>query len=92
MVTKPDFKSKISKNLKNVQETDINPIPIGEFVVQSKEPKPRANAKNNFPLYMEKEGADRLLALAREKGVNRNDLIIQMINYVLTSIGEKHVK
>ena len=91
--TKATFGDNLKKQINKVEEVSIEPqVTVGSFSIQPKEPKPKSNAKNNFPIYMEKEGADLLLKIARENGLNRNDLIIQMINTALTSLGEKHVK
>lgn len=78
------------RDKKPAQETLFDVPEKGYVMLPKKEAKEtRGKLKNNFPLYMEKSSADKLLRLSRELGYTRNELIIDMINSCLRDAGIK---
>lgn len=90
MAKQVDFKKALSKQLNSTEKAQEPTIerertPNG-FTVPVKEKKKSSQAKNNFPFYIDKYGADKLLELARESGLTRNELLIAMVNKCLSDL------
>lgn len=86
-----NIKDNLANEIADIKEYVPEPVKSG-FVIQGKEDKIRGKYRNNFPLYIDKEGADMLLTIAKENNISRNDLILQMINNALSQMGRPSVK
>lgn len=92
MAKKADFNALLTEELKNRPEQETfyeEDKPSVGFKIPKKEVKPPSQAKNNFPFYIEKPGADKLLDLARQSGMTRNELLIAMVNKCLGDLDLK---